>query len=106
MFADTAVGQGLDSASKPKSHFTIKPTTDFDQRFSFVQNNKVNIWGQKVGVLLNNRWKVGIGGYFLNDRLKESKLSTLSVPEYYVKRNLRFATLYFEPFYFENRGGS
>src|ERR1700749_2570548 len=77
----------------PKEHKknTFRPTTDFDQRFSFFRNSKVNIWGQKVGVLVNEKFKVGIGGYFLKDKLKGSKLYNSSTPDFYVNRDLQFA---------------
>ncbi len=79
---------------------SIKPTTDFDQRFSFIKKNEVNIWGQKVGVLINEKIKIGVGGYFLKDKLKSNKIYNNSKPEFYVNRNIEFGTAYIEPFLF------
>ncbi|MGZ4118843.1 MAG: hypothetical protein ACXVPY_15245 [Bacteroidia bacterium] len=89
-----------DSVFEIHKNFTLKPTTDFDQRFSFFRGSKVNIWGQKAGVLINEKLKVGVGGYFLKDYLKGSKLYNTSTPDFYVKRNLKFGTFYVEPFLF------
>jgi hypothetical protein len=89
-----------DSTYLKKKIRTINPTTDFDQRFSFIKNSKVNIWGQKVGLLVNEKFKVGIGGYFLKDYLKGSKLFNTGTPTFYVKRDLLFGTFYVEPFIF------
>ena len=49
-----------------KQKLSLKPTTDFDQRFSFINKEDVNIWGYRIGVIVNDKFKVGIGGYFLN----------------------------------------
>lgn len=89
-----------DSIAAHHKKTSIKPTTDFDQRFSFIRNSEVNIWGQKVGILINEEWKVGIGGYFLKDKLQERRLFNPSFPNFYVNRNLYFGTAYFEPFLF------
>jgi len=95
-----AFSQTTDSVSAHHKKISLKPTTDFDQRFSFITDSKVNIWGQKVGVLINEQFKVGIGGYFLKDKLKGSKLYNSNTPDFYVNRNLRFGTVYIEPFLF------
>ncbi len=90
-----------DSVAIKKRIRTIKPTTDFDQRFSFFRNSQVNIWGQKVGVLINDEWKVGVGGYFLKDKFEGVKLNTniSNTPSnVFINRNLYFGTVYFEPF--------
>ena len=84
--------------SIPRKFFSLKPTTDFDQRFSFFAGSKVNIWGQKAGILINEELKVGIGGYFLKDKLKGDKLYNSTTPDFYVKRNIQFGTVYIEPF--------
>jgi hypothetical protein len=81
-----------------KKKISLRPTTDFDQRFSFFIGSEVNIWGQRIGILINEKVKAGVGGYFLKDKLKGDKLYNTSVPDFYVERNLRFGTVYFEPF--------
>jgi hypothetical protein len=89
-----------DTVYKEHKKNSFKPSTDFDQRFSFIRHSKVNIWGQKVGVLINEKVKVGIGGYFLKDNLKGAELFNSNTPDFYVKRNIRFGTFYIEPFLF------
>ena len=90
----------LDTIASTCKKYIIKPTTDFDQRFSFIHGKHVNIWGQRVGILVNGKFKVGIGGYFLNDKLKSIKVYPDGTPYTYFKRNLTFGTVYFEPFLF------
>jgi hypothetical protein len=79
---------------------TVKPTTDFDQRFSFIRNQSVNIWGQRGGVLLNEEWKVGVGVYYMNDTkmLSRQIVSAGGIPSHYLTQSLIFGTGYFEPF--------
>jgi hypothetical protein len=82
-----------------KRHTTIKPTTDFDQRFSFIRNYSVNIWGQRGGILLNDEWKFGVGAYYMDDtRMSAQSSSGVVNPNRYVKQNLIFGTAYFEPY--------
>ena len=33
--------------------FTYKPILDLGQRFVNIQGNRVNVWGQKMGVMVN-----------------------------------------------------
>jgi hypothetical protein len=89
-----------DTTKKHHNKITVKPTTDFDQRFSFFRNSQVNIWGQKVGILLDEELKVGIGGYLLKDKLIGDKVYNRAFPDFYVTRNLYFGTVYVEPFLF------
>jgi hypothetical protein len=87
--------------SIPKIHKnTYKPAFDFDQRFSFIRKKEVNIWGSRFGVLINDKFKVGFGAYFLKDKLKSIAIDSGGQPLYYAKRNLYFGTLYFERFLF------
>ena len=79
---------------------TFKPAFDFDQRFSFIRKKEVNIWGARFGVLINEKFKVGFGAYFLKDKLKSISIDSLGQPLYYANRNLYFGTLYFERFLF------
>jgi hypothetical protein len=82
-----------------KKHASIKPTTDFDQRFSFIRNYSVNIWGQRGGILLNDKWKFGLGAYYMNDtRMNARNIRGLANPNQYIKQNLIFGTGYVEPF--------
>ncbi|HXC06808.1 MAG TPA: hypothetical protein VNZ86_18750 [Bacteroidia bacterium] len=77
---------------------SIKPTTDFDQRFSFIRNNSVNIWGQRGGILLNEELKVGVGAYYMDDAKISSRNTNPTIGGRYVKQSLLFGTAYVEPF--------
>ncbi|HXC03520.1 MAG TPA: hypothetical protein VNZ86_02135 [Bacteroidia bacterium] len=79
---------------------TWKPTTDFDQRFSFIHNQSVNIWGQRGGVLINDEWKTGIGVYYMNDTkmLSRQIAATGGAARHYLTQSLLFGTGYIEPF--------
>jgi hypothetical protein len=90
-----AFSQVNDTVTVPHQKRSIKPTTDFDQRFSSIRDTRVNIWGQRFGILINEKFKIGVGGYFLNDKLKNK---IIYEGDSYIKRNLTFATAYIEPF--------
>lgn len=62
-----------DSAIAKHKKRTLKPAGDFDQRFSFVENQPVSIWGYRVGFLVNDKYKTGIGGYFLDQNISGEK---------------------------------
>jgi hypothetical protein len=80
-------------------HYSIKPTTDFDQRFSFIRNNAVNIWGQRAGILLNEKIKFGFGIYYMDDtKINRRNTATVANSAHYVKQSLLFGTTYVEPF--------
>jgi hypothetical protein len=88
-----------DSSAVCKHHISVKPTTDFDQRFSFIRNYSVNIWGQRGGVLVNEEWKFGLGAYYMNDTRMNARGGAGAVnPNRYLKQNLIFGTAYVEPF--------
>ena len=83
---------------------SIKPAFDFDQRFSFIRKAPVNIWGGRAGILVNEKFKVGMGAYFLNDKLKSIAVDSVTgEPKTYAHRNLYFGTVYFEPFLFRKK---
>lgn len=84
-------------AQKPKS---IKPTTDFDQRFSFFNNQSVNIWGYRVGVLVNDSYKVGIGGYFVRQDSQQIAIASPMSNGKKIQRDVYFGTVFYEPFVF------
>jgi hypothetical protein len=85
---------------KPKHHLTCKPTTDFDQRFSFIRNQSVNIWGQRGGVLFNDELKVGLGAYYMDDtKMKSTRITSVTgIPQRYLTQSLIFGTAYIEPY--------
>ncbi|MCA6439029.1 MAG: hypothetical protein ACRC0I_06995 [Sediminibacterium sp.] len=93
---------------------SIKPTGDFDQRFSFIgDNNKdINIWGYRVGLLVNDKYKFGIGGYTFNadfDAKKDStrirtQNSTQTITNIsQVSQTIFFGTVYIEPYLIRRR---
>lgn len=83
---------------------SLKPAFDFDQRFSFIRGAQVNIWGERAGVLINDKFKAGIGGYWLAQKLKSvALLDPYGNPLYYARRNLYFGTAYIEPFLLRRR---
>jgi hypothetical protein len=98
-------GSAYFDSLKNQKH-SIKPTGDFDQRFSFIgSNNKdINIWGYRIGLLINDRYKVGIGGYTFTtnfDTLKATYRTTTSVSQ--VNQTLYYGTMYFEPYLIRRR---
>lgn len=86
------------SDSLTHHHISIKPSVDFDQRFSFIRGSTVNIWGERAGIVINEKFKTGLGVYYLGDRLKYNKVDSLGNPLYYGNRHLYFGTVYYEPF--------
>ncbi len=89
---------------------SIKPTGDFDQRFSFIDDNnkEVNIWGYRIGLLVNDRYKVGIGGYTFKanfDAKKDSaRIRTRTVTNIsQVSQSVYFGTMYLEPYLIRRR---
>ena len=87
----------------PRQKLNLKPTTDFDQRFSFLDKEDVNIWGYRVGVVVNDKFKMGIGGYFLNQDTTIVKTDALGRPTSKLQRKLYFGTVYYEPFLFRKK---
>ena len=86
-----------------KKRLSLKPAGDFDQRFSFISNGGVNIWGYRIGALVNDTYKVGIGGYFLKQELSGVKLDATGVPINQLTKSLYFGTIYYEPFLFRRK---
>jgi hypothetical protein len=83
---------------------TLKPAGDFDQRFSFLESQPVNIWGYRIGVFVNDKYKVGIGGYFLEQTVTgEQRLRRNAILKYQQDRKLYFGTIYYEPFLLRKR---
>jgi hypothetical protein len=91
-------GQDCDTATVARKVLSLKPAFDFDQRFSFIRGDAVNIWGERAGILINDKFKVGIGGYYLDQNLKSIVVNQNGKPLYYAHRNLYFGTGYIEPF--------
>ena len=87
-----------DSLPPKGKKLTLKPAGDFDQRFSFLENQPVSIWGYRVGVLVNDKYKTGIGGYFLEQNITGELRLRRNVLYYEQKKKMYFGTVYFEPY--------
>jgi len=79
--------------------WSIKPTTDFDQRFSYINNELVNIWGYRIGIFVNDRFKTGIGGYYMDQQFA-SRPDAKNAGSLTLEKKIGFGTLYYEPFIF------
>ena len=100
---DSVIFSPRDSFPIPrKKLLSLKPTGDFDQRFSFIENLGVSIWGYRVGALVNDAYKVGIGGYFLKQELERDNTEEGVGPNKLSKR-VYFGTIYYEPFLFRKK---
>jgi hypothetical protein len=84
---------------------SFKPTTDFDQRFYYTAAETQNIWGYRAGVLIDEKFKLGVGGYYMNKNdqaLQSSPASDLPersiTKQMNIHRQLYLGTLYYEPF--------
>lgn len=99
--------QDSSSAAKPvetpRRRLSLKPAGDFDQRFSFIDNKGVSIWGYRLGVAVNEKYKVGIGGYFLKQELSGIKTDASGVPINQLTKNVYYGTIYYEPFLFRRK---
>ena len=88
----------------PKKKTSIKPTGDFDQRFSvFGSNKNVNIWGYRIGVLVNDKIKVGIGGYFVKSDYDTNIYKTRNQTQNFTQKSqinqtIYYGTMYLEPY--------
>jgi hypothetical protein len=91
-------GDGDSLMQTRKSFLSLKPAFDFDQRFSYIKGKLVNIWGERAGILINDKFKVGVGGYYLDQSLQSIYTDQNGNPPYYAHRNLYFGTVYIEPF--------
>ena len=80
-------------------------SADFDQRFYYTGNETQNVWGYRFGVLINDKYKLGLGGYYMNktagiaDHAGLNAGSTMAVAQ----RQLYLGTLFYEPFLMRRR---
>ncbi len=98
-----AIAQDSTSALQKHKKLSLKPAGDFDQRFSFLEHQPVNIWGYRIGVMVNDKYKVGIGGYFLSQDINGEKKLRRNTLYYEQSRKLYFGTIYYEPFLLRKR---
>lgn len=99
----------MKDTAHPKKRNSIKPTANLDQRFSLIGNNTdVNIWGYRIGVVVNDKYKVGLGGYIVNinfdSSIAKTKLSTNNYTKTsQVNQKIKFATMYIMPYLIRKR---
>jgi hypothetical protein len=81
---------------------SIKPTTDFDQRFYYIPGETQNVWGYRVGVIINDRYKLGIGGYYMNKTVDlavpSTPLTRTNSDQLTLHKKLYLGTFYYEPY--------
>jgi hypothetical protein len=92
-----------DTSIIAKTHeLNLKPTTDFDQRFYYVPGERQNVWGYRAGVLINNKFKLGIGGYYMNMNkdlgVASNDISRTSSDPLLINKKLYLGTIYYEPY--------
>ncbi len=86
-----------------------KLVVETDQRFSFFADSRneqdrlqpINTWGARAGFLLPSNIKVGIGGYYADQRLNRTDLLP-EVPTR-TRRRLYSLTAYAEPYWFRRK---
>lgn len=83
-------------AIKPRHSF--KPITDFDQRFCYIENVSVSVWGYRIGVLVNDKYKLGLGGYFFNQQKNIAPVVKTDPAEKSLSRHAVYGTIYYEPY--------
>jgi hypothetical protein len=91
----------------PTPRHSIQPTTDFDQRFYYVNSERQNVWGYRMGVLINEKYKLGIGGYYMNRKadmeVTASPLSRTTATTITFHKELYLGTVYYEPYLLRKR---
>lgn len=106
---NSSFAQKADSLKKDSAQIIVKkksmfaPSVDFDQRFSTIRGRTVNIWGERAGVILYDKVKIGIGGYFLRTHFNGIIIGTTDYKNWYGTRDMIFATAYVEPFLFRKK---
>src|SRR5882757_262218 len=88
----------------PRAHciMPIKPTADFDQRFYYIQNRRANVWGYRGGVLIKDKYKLGIGGYYMNEAVTPAadphRAVSRTSNDNNHRQRLYLGTIYYEPY--------
>ena len=81
---------------------SIKPTTDFDQRFYYTPGDVQNVWGYRLGVLINDKYKLGIGGYYMNETdavgQPVTPMTRTTMTAATLHKQLYLGTVYYEPY--------
>lgn len=87
-----------DVKTTPAAPIRFKPTSDFDQRFYYVNGERQNVWGYRVGVVVNDKYKIGIGGYYMNLEEEGTPVPGSRTVFNHTDRRLYLGTVYYEPF--------
>jgi hypothetical protein len=99
LFLQAAKAQ--DTVTAVHRSVSIKPTTDFDQRFYYTGNGCQNVWGYRGGILINDKYKLGIGGYFMNqytEGIASEGVTGTATEQVLVNKQLYLGTFYYEPY--------
>ena len=92
-------GLAQDTAIVQPHTISIKPTTDFDQRFYYVPGERQNVWGYRIGILINDKYKLGIGGYYMNQHtdqgVESNPVTRTSADPFTVNKQLYLGTIYY-----------
>lgn len=86
-----------------KARKSIQPMSDFDQRFCFIEKNPVNVWGYRIGVVINGRYKAGVGGYFFQQQKTFSFTDKSKITEGSLTRKAGYGTVFLEPYLFRKK---
>jgi hypothetical protein len=84
----------------------VQPSADFDQRFYYTGAEKQNIWGYRLGVQVHEKYKVGLGAYYMNKTTglaDHTSLTANSTGLVAMQRQLYLGTVYYEPYLLRRR---
>jgi len=86
----------------PAKEHSFKPTTDLDQRFYYPTGGVQNVWGYRLGVLINEKYKLGIGGYYMDEKNEAESTQSANIIRgsgtINNRRQLYLGTVYYEPY--------
>lgn len=107
LLASLALQDCFGQAEVPAPRHAVQPTTDFDQRFYYVNGEQQNVWGYRMGVLINEKYKLGIGGYYMNRKtdmkVTASPLNRTTATAITFHKELYLGTVYYEPYLLRKR---
>ena len=102
LFAGNALQVSFGQDRAATNHHSVKPTTDFDQRFYYTPEETQNVWGYRFGVLINDRFKLGIGGYYMSESADQGIPATMfsrtTAEPLSIHKKLYLGTIYYEPY--------
>jgi hypothetical protein len=84
----------------------VQPSADFDQRFYYTSAEKQNVWGYRMGVQVNEHYKLGLGAYYMNKKYSlagHEDVAGYRVAQTITQRQLYLGTVYYEPFLLRRR---